>query len=648
MSSQNHGQGTCTLHKPSFFAESLSDLEDYDSDAEINAAKAQKEAKAAAAMAKLEAAFAVDGNVNDESDVEDVTAPADNAENDENEIPEILVGADGANPIKKAGRNKDGRQILQCNYDDECEFKTTNLGKMTNHIASCIQRDQARKHLSRKYHPDGRRRRGRPRGSRGRGRGRGRPRGRPRLHPIDERPSWARFLGSHRFGSSAHFPKERPFECEQCPYKAARKSHMASHMEFKHPADGVPKKVPPRPKRFKCSKCEYRAASKVIVAKHFRARHTEFGKYKCKECPYITSQKPNLDFHYKFKHEEMNTEACTMCHYTTSSEEKLRRHTRVVHDKWRYVECMACEYQAPTETHMNWHMQRVHGTMSRLDKARFGLKQDWHPEYDSVNYDGDYEDAAGNYEDYDYDDLDNMRYGVKSEPGLSIKPDPASYADWNDDEEERREIEAMLKLKQDPGADSDESDDGQAGSGVRRSGRRKKPSRVAKEAYASLRAAWAKKEPQVKQEAPARPPPAFRPAIIRPNAETHLAQLQEVSCRLLKISKIGQCFALELLTAFFQASISTGEVIAEGPITYTPQALDQVTTYVVTDSTGEIVATEGGISIVTNEEASEEPMEQPKEDPNNLQFELTTVDDSGMPLTFQVVKDVSMKDETEK
>ena len=102
------------------------------------------------------------------------------------------------------------------------------------------------------------------------------------------------------------------------------------------------------------------------------------------------------------------------------------------------------------------------------------------------------------------------------------------------------------------------------------------------------------------------------------------------------------------MTAFFQASISTGEVIAEGPITYTPQALDQVTTYVVTDSTGEIVATEGGISIVTNEEASEESMEQPKEDPNNLQFELTTVDDSGMPLTFQVVKDVSMKDETEK
>ena len=96
---------------------------------------------------------------------------------------------------------------------------------------------------------------------------------------------------------------------------------------------------------------------------------------------------------------------------------------------------MACEYQAPTETHMNWHMQRVHGTMSRLDKARFGLKQDWHPEYDSVNYDGDYEDAAGNYDDYDYDDLENMRYGVKSEPGLSIKPDPASYADRNDDED---------------------------------------------------------------------------------------------------------------------------------------------------------------------------------------------------------------------
>ena len=86
----------------------------------------------------------------------------------------------------------------------------------------------------------------------------------------------------------------------------------------------------------------------------------------------------------------------------------------------------------------------------------------------------------------------------------------------------------------------------------------------------------------------------------------------------------------------------TGEVIAEGPITYTPQALDQVTTYVVTDSTGEIVATEGGITTVTNE-APPEP-----EDPNNLQFELTTVDDSGMPITFQVVKGVSLKDDKDE
>ena len=155
---------------PSFlFAGSLSDMED-DSEAEAEAEKAQKEARAAAAMAKLEAAFAVDDN--EESDVEDVTA-ADNDENDENEIPEILVGADGANPIKKAGSNKDGRQILECNYDDDCEFKTTNLGKMTNHIASAhlqskdhecphcefatATKQQLKKHINKKHFSEGRR-----------------------------------------------------------------------------------------------------------------------------------------------------------------------------------------------------------------------------------------------------------------------------------------------------------------------------------------------------------------------------------------------------------------------------------------------------------------------------------------------------------
>ena len=94
-----------------------------------------------------------------------------------------------------------------------------------------------------------------------------------------------------------------------------------------------------------------------------------------------------------------------------------------------------------------------------------------------------------------------------------------------------------------------------------------------------------------------------------------------------------------------QASVITGEVIAEGPITYTPQALDQVTTYVVTDSAGEIVATEGGVTTVTND-ANEVPEDQ-NQDPNNLQFELTTVDDSGMPLTFQVVQK-GVKDENDK
>ena len=82
-----------------------------------------------------------------------------------------------------------------------------------------------------------------------------------------------------------------------------------------------------------------------------------------------------------------------------------------------------------------------------------------------------------------------------------------------------------------------------------------------------------------------------------------------------------------------QPYVVTGESVSEGPITYTPQVLDQVTTYVVTDSTGEIVATEG--VTVANESSA-------AEDPDNLQFELTTVDDSGMPITFQVWEGVDV------
>ena len=224
-----------------------------------------------------------------------------------------------------------------------------------------------------------------------------------------------------------------------------------------------------------------------------------------------------------------------MCFYTTHSEALLKRHVKVVHDKWRYTECMACEYQAPTETHMHWHMQRDHGTMSRLEKPRFGLRDNWHPEYD--NYDADYEDGGtGNYETYDDDKYGN----IKSESGsfFNVKAEPSSYMDWNEDLEEQREIEAMLK--QDPtGADSDSDAENNLDSSVRRSGRRRKPSKAAKEALASLRKmAFARKEHFQQAEAAQqrRAPPPFRPAIVRPNAETHLTQLQEVSFATVTVS----------------------------------------------------------------------------------------------------------------
>ena len=74
--------------------------------------------------------------------------------------------------------------------------------------------------------------------------------------------------------------KVRPYDCQKCDYKAARKSHMSSHMEFKHPADpSLKKKVPPRPKRFKCSQCEYRAASKVRLRVKLNRREPTQVKY---------------------------------------------------------------------------------------------------------------------------------------------------------------------------------------------------------------------------------------------------------------------------------------------------------------------------------------------------------------------------------
>jgi hypothetical protein len=279
-----------------------------------------------------------------------------------------------------------------------------------------------------------------------------------------------------------------------------------------------------------------------------------------------------------------------MCSYSALLASTLANHVKMVHDKQRHIECMACEYLAPTETHMQWHMRREHGTSDRMDRPKFNQFDDWHPDYD--RYDADAED----YEE---------KYQVKQEPFMKIG---SSIIDFNEDLLAQQEIEAGMTMEE----AGELTDDEYTPAGVRRTGRKRRPTAAAMEAIHALKAAYNRKQ-QIQQQ-----------QEDEEEEEERLQQQEQEAAQNIRRVIVGDNpddvqHMQEISTV--QVPVVEGLMSADGTMVSTGP--EQISTYVVTDATGNIVATEGVTMMDT-------------EDPDQMQFELTTVDDSGNPITFQV------------
>ena len=54
------------------------------------------------------------------------------------------------------------------------------------------------------------------------------------------------------------------YPCEQCPYKATRKSNLAVHIKSIHKGE-----------KCSCDQCPYQAAHKTILASHIKSAHQD-------------------------------------------------------------------------------------------------------------------------------------------------------------------------------------------------------------------------------------------------------------------------------------------------------------------------------------------------------------------------------------
>ncbi|CAH2003426.1 unnamed protein product [Acanthoscelides obtectus] len=153
--------------------------------------------------------------------------------------------------------------------------------------------------------------------------------------PDEELPNW--YTAKHcticnkYFAHSKSYKKHvqsvhekfKPFICNICGHKTARKAMLELHLR-QHTGE----------KPYKCSHCEYRTGDHNCLRKH-EMKHMGLVKYKCPLCNYTSIQSGSYKNHMKTRHPGKSAVyACTSCNFQCINFESyaahLRRHKIVI------------------------------------------------------------------------------------------------------------------------------------------------------------------------------------------------------------------------------------------------------------------------------------------------------------------------------
>uniref|UniRef100_A0A8D8HXT4 Zinc finger protein 697 n=1 Tax=Culex pipiens TaxID=7175 RepID=A0A8D8HXT4_CULPI len=109
--------------------------------------------------------------------------------------------------------------------------------------------------------------------------------------------------------------KIKPFICNVCGYKSARKVTLTIHMR-QH--SGL--------KPLECKECPFRTADPSAL-KYHEKRHSKDKWYECKFCGLLTIQASALKTHIRLNHpKEYESIKCDLCNFTSVNPELLSRH----------------------------------------------------------------------------------------------------------------------------------------------------------------------------------------------------------------------------------------------------------------------------------------------------------------------------------
>ena len=195
------------------------------------------------------------------------------------------------------------------------------------------------------------------------------------------------FVTIHKNGllshlGNVHAPKAKPFKCKLCNYATAKNRNLWKHMRRIHGQVAKPKK--PRCEQcnsapckckvtYSCDQCPYTAKQKIHLAGHVARVHEGVKNFMCEECGTSFWRNSNLKKHVRDKHGQKNF-TCDKCSYKTSQQRSLKYHMQYVHEGLKPYRCSysECDYPgASTKAKLDDHLRTCHNHIYKCDDCNY-------------------------------------------------------------------------------------------------------------------------------------------------------------------------------------------------------------------------------------------------------------------------------------
>ncbi|XP_052745755.1 zinc finger protein ZFP2-like isoform X2 [Bicyclus anynana] len=136
---------------------------------------------------------------------------------------------------------------------------------------------------------------------------------------------------------------EKPFSCKVCNYKCTIKSNLLRHMKT-HTGE----------KPFSCEICNYKCALRGDLKRHKRI-HTGEKPFPCEICNYKCTRKRHLLNHMK-RHTGEKPYSCQICNYKCIQKHQLLHHMKT-HTGEKPYSCQICNYKCIQRRQLLHHMK---------------------------------------------------------------------------------------------------------------------------------------------------------------------------------------------------------------------------------------------------------------------------------------------------